>query len=174
MALAHPDPASVVTLTSASKPFNIAGLRCAVMAFGAAEVQARVRRRSETARHAVGGLGIVAHLAAWTQEGDAWLATCLEVLATNRERLVAWVGADAPSIGLVPPEATYLAWLDLREAGLGPEPSRTLLREARVALSPGKDFGAPGEGFARLNLATSPAILDDALERMAAVLRSPR
>jgi cystathionine beta-lyase len=174
MALAHPDPASVVTLTSASKPFNIAGLRCAVMAFGAAEVQARVRRRSETARHAVGGLGIVAHLAAWTQEGDAWLATCLEVLATNSERLVAWVGADAPSIGLVPPEATYLAWLDLREAGLGPEPSRTLLREARVALSPGKDFGAPGEGFARLNLATSPAILDDALERMAAVLRSPR
>jgi cystathionine beta-lyase len=133
-----------------------------------------VHARSETARHAVGGLGIVAHLAAWTPEGDRWLTTCLEVIDANRARLVAWAGALAPAVRLHPPEATYLAWLDLRDAGLGPDPAAVLLEEGRVALTAGHEFGEPGQGFARLNLATSPAILEEALARMARVLAAHR
>jgi cysteine-S-conjugate beta-lyase len=174
MALAAPEPSTVVTLTSASKPFNIAGLRCAVVSFASEELRERVHGRSETARHAVGGLGIVAHLAAWTPEGDEWLATCLEVLEANRARLVGWAAAQVPSVRLHPPEATYLAWLDLRDAHLGPDPAGVLLDEGRVALTAGHEFGEPGRGFARLNLATSPGILDEALARMADVLGAHR
>jgi cystathionine beta-lyase len=174
MALAHPDPESVITLTSASKPFNIAGLRCAVMSFASDELRARVHRRSETARHAVGSLGIVAHLAAWTPAGDEWLASCLEVLDANRARLTEWLRSEAPSVRLEPPEATYLAWLDFREAGLGPDPTGVLLKQARVALSAGRDFGETGQGFGRLNFATSPAILEAALDRMGRAIHGQR
>jgi cysteine-S-conjugate beta-lyase len=169
-AAVHPDAASVVTLTSASKAFSVAGLRCAVMAFGSAALRTRVHRVSETARHAVGSLGIAAHLAAWTPEGDAWLATCLEVLGANRDRLAERLAADLPAVGHVPPEATYLAWLDLRSLDLAPNPGKWLLDHARVALSAGHEFGAPGEGFVRLNFATSPAILDEALDRLVTAL----
>jgi cystathionine beta-lyase len=174
VALVHPDPGQVVTLTSASKPFNIAGLRCALVVHGSRELQAAVRAVSETARHAVGSLGIVAHLAAWTPAGDEWLATCLDVLDANRARFATWLASEAPAAGHTPPEATYLAWVDLRALGLGPNPSKVLLDRARVALTPGHEFGTPGAGFVRVNLATSPAILDEALDRMATVLASHR
>jgi cystathionine beta-lyase len=69
------------------------------------------------------------------------------------------------------PAATYLAWLDLRATGLGDDPAAWLLTHARVALSPGPEFGAPGCGFARLNFATTPAILDQVLDRIVGALR---
>ena len=69
------------------------------------------------------------------------------------------------------PEATYLAWLDCRDLGLGDDPAATFLRRGRVALGSGPRYGAEGgRGFARLNFATSPAILEDAVRRMASAL----
>jgi cystathionine beta-lyase len=65
-----------------------------------------------------------------------------------------------------PPQAGYLAWLDCRELRLGGAPAEFFLERARVALSPGSEFGEPGHGFVRLNFATSQDILDRILDRM--------
>ena len=74
-------------------------------------------------------------------------------------------GGTAGVKGLLP-EATYLSWLDFRAAGLGDNPARKLVAEARVKLSDGPAFGPGGAGFARLNFATTPAILDEILSRV--------
>jgi cystathionine beta-lyase len=155
----------VVTMTSASKAFNLAGLRCALVLASDDDVHDSIMATSVFARDAVGTLGIVGALAAWSAEGREWLGRCLEVLDRNRRTVAAWA-SSRPGIGHRMPEATYLAWLDLRAYDLGPVPSYWLLREAKVALSQGPDFGSPGEGFARMNFATSPAIVEQILERI--------
>jgi cystathionine beta-lyase len=85
--------------------------------------------------------------------------------------VTAFVRDGLPGIRLHPPEATYLAWLDCRDLALEPSPYEFFLQRARVALSDGPSFGAPGRGFVRINFATSSAILEDALGRMATALR---
>jgi cystathionine beta-lyase len=155
--------ARTVTLSSATKAFNIAGLRCAVAAFGSEDLQ---RRFLTVPRHARGGpssLGLAATRAAW-EHGDAWLSELLAYLEVNRDLIVEWVDNKLPGVGHVRPEATYLAWLDCR--GLAADPYRFFLNHAKVALSDGRDFGPGGDGFVRLNFATSHAILSEILERM--------
>jgi cystathionine beta-lyase len=70
-------------------------------------------------------------------------------------------------VGYTPPRAGYLAWLDLRALNLGEDPSEALLERGKVALSPGPSFGPQGAGFARLNFGTSPALLEEAVARIA-------
>ena len=81
------------------------------------------------------------------------------VLDDNRRRLGSTAGAHLPDIGYHQPEATYLAWLDCRALGLGDDPAATF-RERGVELASGPRFGAIGAGFARLNFATSPTVLE--------------
>ncbi len=165
--------ARTITLTSASKAFNVAGLRCAVAIFGSADLR---RRFLEFPRHLRGGIGILgieATRAAW-REGDAWLAEVLGHLEANRDFVTRTVAEALPGVRLHPAEATYLAWLDCRELGLEPSPYRFFLDRAKVALSDGAAFGAPGRGFVRLNFATARPLLAEALERMAKALRGPR
>jgi cystathionine beta-lyase len=71
-----------------------------------------------------------------------------------------------------PPEATYLSWLDFRPAALGDDPAAWLLEEAKVMLSSGPNFGPGGAGFARLNFATSPRLLQEILDRIGGALRN--
>src|SRR5205823_5056167 len=66
-----------------------------------------------------------------------------------------------------PPEASYLAWVDCAGLGLGPEPAAVFLERGRVALGRGLDFGAPGDGFVRVTIGTSTALLADIVDRMA-------
>ena len=73
---------------------------------------------------------------------------------------------ELPGVAWRPPQATFLAWLDLRGAGLGDDPAKWLLHHAQVALSPGYEFGEPGVGFARLNFATTPEVLDLVVSRI--------
>ena len=108
---------------------------------------------------------MAATAAAW-QAGDPWLDAVLAQLRANRATVAEFVATRWPLIRHTPPEATYLAWLDCRALALGEEPWRFFLREARVALSEGPNFGAEGEGFVRLNFATSPEILQEILARM--------
>jgi bifunctional pyridoxal-dependent enzyme with beta-cystathionase and maltose regulon repressor activities len=68
----------------------------------------------------------------------------------------------------VPPEASYLAWVDCSALNLGPEPAEVFLRRGRVALGRGLDFGAPGDGFVRVTIGTSSALLADIADLMAA------
>lgn len=154
--------ARTVTLTSATKAFNLAGIRCALAHIG----PRALRERRDAAPFALYGtpsvLGVAATLAAW-REGDSWLAAVLDYLATNRDHLAARLSAET-ALELIPPQATYLAWVDARALQLGAEPADVALEAGRVALSPGADFGADGRGFFRLNFATSRQILDAVID----------
>ena len=101
------------------------------------------------------------------EHGDAWLDDLLGPLDANRRRLAELLAERLPAIGYRPPEASFLAWLDCRALGLGDDPAAAFLERGRVALEPGPHFGAPGRGFARLNLGTSDALLTEAVDRMA-------
>jgi cystathionine beta-lyase len=165
--------ARTLTLTSPSKPFNIAGLCLAVGVFGSPALAQRFASLPEHVRGGRSALGMAAARAAWS-EGDAWLNDTLALLRRNRAQVAAFVAARWPSVVHYPPEATYLAWLDLRPLALPQEPQRYLLEHARVALGDGPAFGAPGQGFVRLNFATEPAVLEEVLGRMDHALRQSR
>jgi cystathionine beta-lyase len=161
-----------VVITSASKAFNIAGLKCALAIAGSAEVARELRTVPEEVRYRAGLLGVIGSEAAFVH-GDAWLDELLAALDANRRRLAALLDEHLPAIGYRPPDASFLAWLDCRALDLGDDPAAVLLERGRVALEPGHAFGAPGRGYARLNFGTSAALLDDAVGRMAAAVGSP-
>ncbi len=158
--------ARTITLTAATKAFNLAGLPSAFAIFGSDRVRAPFRRLPP---HVLGHSGILddaATHAAWT-EGQPWLDEVLAYLLENRTLVTSFLAGRLPGIRCLPPEATYLAWLDCRELALPGDPFEFFLEQARVAFNRGTDFGPPGEGFVRLNFATSRAILEQILERMA-------
>jgi cystathionine beta-lyase len=159
--------ARTITISSASKAFNLAGLRCAVAHVGHESV---ARRLDDLPNHLLGAVstpGAEAALAAWTT-GEQWLAALRAHLSARRDQLGTRLAAELPSVGFQPPEGTYLAWLEVSALGLGPDPAERLLEEGRVALSPGEPFGPGGEGFVRLNFATSGSILDEIIDRLVA------
>ena len=84
----------------------------------------------------------------------------------QRDHLATRLAAELPAVGFAPPEATYLAWLDFRETPLAEDPAKLLLERAQVVLSAGPDFGELGQGFARLNFATSRQLLDEIIDRI--------
>jgi cystathionine beta-lyase len=155
-----------ITLNSASKSFNIPGLRCAVAHFGSKGLQDRFTSRfPRHVRGGVGLLGLYASIAAW-QDGQPWLDEVVAYLQANRDYLMAELGARFPAIRCHQPEGTYLAWLDCSALGIEGSPARRLMREGQLALSDGRYFGPGFESFVRLNFATSRSILGQVLERM--------
>lgn len=154
---------------SASKAFNLAGLKAALIVPGSAAVDELTTGLPATLDHSASSLGVLAHAVALT-EGRAWLAAHLEGLAENRRRLGALLGDQLPEIRWRAPEATYLAWLDCRGLGLDGDPAEVFLTRAKVALNSGPTFGPGGEGHVRLNFATAPEVLTEAVARIAAVL----
>ena len=161
--------ARTVTISAASKAFNVAGLHCAMAHVGHDGLAAEFEKLPRHLLGAVGSPGAEATLAAWTA-GESWLEQIRAHLTDQRDHLAARLAAELPSAGFQPPEATYLAWLDFRAAGLGDDPAEGLLQKARVALSNGPDFGEEGSGFARLNFATSRQLLDEMLDRIVAAI----
>ncbi|MHB1598259.1 MAG: MalY/PatB family protein [Acidimicrobiales bacterium] len=169
-----PEVASrTVTLFSASKAFNVAGLRCAVAAFGDPALRERFERFPAHGRGSVSVTGMVAAVAAW-ERADRWLDAVLAVLADNRDLVSDFAAGHLDGAHFAAPEATYLAWLDLRAYDLGEDPAAWLRARARVALSPGPDFGIEGRGHARLNFATSRSVLEEMLDRIASALEHGR
>ena len=158
-----------VTMTSATKAFNIAGLACAFVHIANKNIRADFDDLPPRVLGRLNRVGIEATRAAWTQSDD-WAQAVVPYLQANRDAVASFVGERLDGIDHVPPEATYLAWLDCRKRDLGPSPAEFLRREARVWLSDGADFGEPGEGFVRLNFATSRPILEEILERIAKAL----
>ncbi len=158
-----------VTVTSASKSFNLAGLKCA---FAVADHDGLAERFASLPTHLLGSvnaLGARANLAAY-RDGDGWLTTTMGTLTANRDRLVRRLDDELPGVLAGVPEATYLAWLDVRRFDLGPAPAAALVDRAKVALSEGAEFGAGGEGFVRVNFATTPELLDEILDRLIGAL----
>jgi cystathionine beta-lyase len=160
--------AHTVSATSASKAWNLPGLKCAQLVLSNdadAETWARVGRHAE---HGASTLGVVANTAAYTG-GAGWLDDVLAYLDANRRLLAELVAEHLPGVRYTPPEGTYLAWLDCRELGL-PEPGAFFLERAGVALTDGVLCGAAGERFVRLNVATPRPVLVQAVQRMGAAL----
>jgi cystathionine beta-lyase len=159
-----------VTLTSATKGFNLAGFRASIAHFGSASLKDMFDRRFP--ERLLGGpsrFGVAATIAAW-REGETWMDAVMLYLDRNRRRVAEW--AVQVNLGHHRPEATYLAWLDCgrMELPTGVTPCAHFLDHARVALSDGMEFGEPGQGHVRLNFATSTEILEEILSRLAAVL----
>jgi cystathionine beta-lyase len=154
-----------ITLVSASKAWNLAGLKAALAVPGP-EARAEVASIHDEVSRGAGLLGVIASEAAFTS-GEPWLDELMAGLDGNRRLLGDLLAEHLPEVRHRPPAATYLAWLDCRRLGFGDDPAATFLREGRVALSSGPDFGAPGRGFARFNFATAPRRVAEAVERMA-------
>jgi cystathionine beta-lyase len=157
-----------IAFWSASKAFNLAGLRCAEIVTASPEPAAVIAQLPVSASHC-GHLGAIGSTAAF-REGGAWLDDVLAVLDHNRDLLGQLLAERLPEVGYTPPRAGYLAWLDFHGLGLGPDPSQPILERGRLALSPGPQFGPQGGGFARLNLGTSPALVEEAVERICRAL----
>jgi cystathionine beta-lyase len=156
--------ARTVTLTSPSKAFNLAGMRWAVMHSGSDAFRDAIDALPGHYLGAPNQMGVVATVAAWTA-GDDWLAAVRDVLDENRHRLCDLLASALPGSCYRPPAATYLAWIDLRDAGLGDDPA-AVFRERGVVVSAGPQFGPQGAGHIRLNFATSPAILAETVTAM--------
>lgn len=158
--------ARTVTVTSSSKAFNLAGLRWAILHAGVTDLHDQLRALPTHYLGVPNLLAVEATAAAWS-DGAQWQRAVLARLDANRHLLDRLLAERLPDIGYHPPPATYLAWLDGRRLGLGDDPA-VMFREHGVELSPGPNFGPAGAGFARLNFATSPDVLDAVVAAMAA------
>jgi cystathionine beta-lyase len=157
-----------VAVASASKAWNLAGLKCAVLVSGSVEMHEKLEEKlSKHLAYHAGHLGVLASVAAFDHGGE-WLDALVAHLDRTRKLLTDLLAEHLPAVGYVPPQAGYLAWLDCRELGLGDDPAEAFLERGRVALGSGPTFGEPGRGFARLNFGTSTALVEEAVRRMAA------
>ena len=184
-----PGAENAFALLSATKAWNLCGLKAAIAVAGP-EAAADLRRIPEEVSHGPSHLGAIAHTAAF-RTGGQWLDALLQGLDANRTLLGDLVAEHLPGVVYQPPQGTYLAWLDCRQLGLEDEsadevteglavvsdlsgPARFFLDHARVALTSGHAFGTGGAGHVRVNFATSRAILAEALSRMGRALKNHR
>lgn len=168
---AERNPDVCITVTATSKAWNVAGLKCAQMIFSNKDDVRRWNAINHVAKDGVGTLGIVAAEACYDL-GREFLDEEVAQLEANRNWLAEHLPQAVPGIEFDVPQATYLMFLDFRKTALADErPAAWLLKHARVAMSEGADFGPGGEHKARLNFATSPAILEEALTRIGDAVR---
>ena len=155
-----------VSLLSASKAWNLAGLKCAAVVTAAPRMAAVTDRFPADTRWRIGHFGVIGAVAAFTA-GEPWLDQLLLTLDHRRLLLSDLLRQRLPMLTWHPPEATFLAWLNCAALGADNRARDRFLDHGRVALEPGLRFGAAGSGYARLNFATSPDLLDQATARMA-------
>jgi cysteine-S-conjugate beta-lyase len=158
-----------IALVSASKGWNIPGLKCAQIVTASEQMRALIGKLPHELSFRAGNLGIIASTAAYRDGGD-WLDELLAVLDRNRRLLAEILCEQLPQVRYVPPQATYLAWLDCRALDLAGEPVDIFLERGRVALGRGPEFGAAGMGHVRITLGTSSDILCEIVARMRAAL----
>ncbi|MBN1570784.1 MAG: PatB family C-S lyase [Acidobacteria bacterium] len=159
-----------ITLMSPSKTYNLAGLECAYAVIKNPEIR---KIWKDFSYGMIPGINIAGHVAALAalDQGQDWLNQVLKYLQRNRDELLEYVRAQMPSISVTDVEATYLAWLDCRDTGIEATPSEFFLKNARVALSDGAEFGQGGENYVRMNFACPRKILFQALDRMKSALK---
>jgi cysteine-S-conjugate beta-lyase len=162
--------AHTVTATSASKAWNLPGLKAAQLILSSEDDVARWAEVGHVAFHGASTPGVLANTAAY-DDGEAWLDGVLAYLDGNRRHLADLVADQLPGVGYTPPEGTYLAWLDCRALGVEQPLGSFFLERAGVALVDGVECGAAGAGSVRLNLATPRPVLTQIVRRMADAVR---
>ncbi|MDC7802534.1 aminotransferase class I/II-fold pyridoxal phosphate-dependent enzyme [Sphingomonas sp. BLCC-B65] len=154
------------TVTSPSKAFNLAGLKCAVMVTGDERTAAVVRGLPSEVEWRTGLLGAIASVAALDAASDEWLDALRARLDLNRRLLADLLAAHLPRARYRVPDAGYLAWVDLSAYGWGDDPATRILAEARVAVHHGPQFGPQGAGHVRVNFGCGPEVLTEAIARI--------
>lgn len=154
-----------VTITSCSKAFNIAGLKCAQIIFSNPDDLATWNKLNGVIKDGVGTLGVFAAETCY-REGDEFLADQNRYLRENRDFLLETLPATVNGLETSKPSGTYLMWLDFRNTRIADDPAGILLRRGKIALNDGRAFGPGGAGHARLNFATSKARLEEIVDRI--------
>ena len=155
-----------VAVTAASKGWNIAGLKCAVIISQSAKMHEKLNELPPALHYRASLLGAFATVAAF-EKGEIWLDAVLEQLDQNRRLIAELINSKIPAIGYTIPHCSYLAWLDVSKLNLGEDPGAAILERAKVAFNPGHIYGSLGKDHVRLNFATSPEIISEAFDRMA-------
>jgi cystathionine beta-lyase len=155
-----------ITLISASKAFNVAGLACAFAVIPNAELRKKFREVANGMSFEASTPGLRAARVAYSGKADAWLKALCKYLTANRDFVLDYVEKNLPGVRATKPDATYLMWLDFSEYKLGPSPFDFFLKHAKVAFSAGAVFGKGSEQFVRLNFGTSRLILTEGMERI--------
>ena len=161
--------AHTLTATSASKAWNLPGLKCAEVVLTSETDQQRWEEMGIFASHGASNAGVVANIAAF-RHGDAWLDEALGYLDDSRRLLAGLLSRHLPQVRYRPPDGTYLAWLDCTAMDLPDSPGALVTERAHVTVVDGPAFGAGGAGAFRLNFATPQPILTEMIERIAAAL----
>lgn len=159
-------------VTSASKAYNLAGLKCALMVAGTDErAAAVVRDLPPEVEWRTGLFGALANVAAYAPESDAWLESLLAALDVNRRLLAELLATQLPGARYRIPDAGYLAWVDVSAYGWGDNPAPLIRRDAKVAFHLGPLFGDEGIGHVRINFGCAPEVLTEAIERVGRLTR---
>ena len=158
-----------VAVSAASKGWNIAGLKCAIIISQTEKMHEKLNELPPALHYRASLLGAFATVAAF-EKGEPWLDQVMEILDENRQLIANLISARVPSIKYEMPHCSYLAWLDLSALNLGEDPGAVLIEKAKVAFNSGHIYGALGKTHVRLNFATSPSIITEAIERIAKVL----
>ncbi|HEU4319073.1 MAG TPA: aminotransferase class I/II-fold pyridoxal phosphate-dependent enzyme [Acidimicrobiia bacterium] len=163
------DPVLSITVASASKAWNLPGLKCAQVVLTNEKDRSAWSAYFTPEKVGVGTFGLIANTAAY-HSGVSWFDGVLTTLEGNRARLGELLAENLPAVGYRPPEGTYLAWLDLSSYELE-DPAAFLLQEARVAVTGGGQFRGDGAAMVRFNFATAPDLLPEMVERIARALK---
>jgi cystathionine beta-lyase len=161
--------AHTITATSASKAWNLAGLKCAQVILSNDADRVKWESLDVFASHGASNPGVVANVAAF-RHGGPWLDEVLAYLDEGRHLLADLVAEHLPGVVHRPPDGTYLAWLDCSALDLPAEPGALVTERARITVVDGPAFGAGVTGALRFNFATPHHILTDLVQRMAAAL----
>ncbi len=153
-----------ICVTSASKSWNLAGLKCAQIVVASEPQLERAKSMPNSVHWRASLFGALAAAKAFTSVD--WLDGALSTIDRNRRYLKELLASELPTVGYRIPDCSYLAWLDISALGLGQDPTQILLEQAKVAFNPGPTFGANCDGFIRMNFATSTAIIDEAISRV--------
>jgi cystathionine beta-lyase len=165
-ALSEQAARQAITAVSASKMWNLAGLKCAQLVLSRDEDRALWRAIGHRVNDATSTFGVIAQTAAWAQ-GGPWRQQVLAYLQGSRDALAQQLAQHLPQIGHVPAQGTYLAWLDCRTLGLPPSPQAFFRQQAHVAMTDGADCGMGGAGHVRFNFALPRPLLVQAVAQMA-------
>ena len=160
-----------IVCTAPSKTFNLAGLKTSNIIISNPDLRKRFARiLAQNGLKNANTFGIVATEAAYNH-GEAWLADTMDYIEANYRFMAAYMAEHLPQLKIIPPEGTYLVWVDCRALGLDPAARKELLmQEARIFLDEGELFGPEGEGFERFNIACPRSILKEALVRIKTVV----
>ena len=158
-----------IIITSASKSFNLAGLKCAIIITQSPALQERINKMPLAVTWRASLFGAVASTDAYAQSTD-WLDNLLITLDENRKLVAALIESKLPGVKYRIPDFGYLAWLDMSRLGAGDDLAGQILEKGKVAVNGGVLYGPKHKSFIRLNFGTSPELITEGINRIAKIL----